>query len=140
MFQVKTAGSSSVLSRVTTIVDSPIEDPLFCWIQGHGHHHRAPLVHARLWNHDFHGWTRTWGLVARFLSWMVRNSVAHDGSLDDGSNGFTETFYPGHIPPTNIAPMPHTVLRTQPVSDLSLGSFSSTRYFYVNPSTDVSIS
>jgi len=75
---------------------------------------------------------------------MVRNSIAHDVSFDNTdqgcSNGSTETFSPGHILETNVAPKQQAILHAQPVSNLDLDSFSTTIYQHPNPGTDVSIS
>jgi len=73
----------------------------------------------------------------------VRNSIAHDVSLNDtnqGPNGFKEAFSPGHMLPTDMAPKQQAIQHNQLLSDLSLGSISSTMYHHANPGTDVSIS
>lgn len=73
----------------------------------------------------------------------VRNSIARSVSFDDtnqGPNGFKEAFFPGHISPSDVAPKQQAIQHIQPLSDLSLGSISSTTYHHANPGTDVSIS
>lgn len=53
--RVKTSGTS-VYPRMMSIVDSPLEDRLFCWTQGSGLCHRVLLlvIHVQPQNHNFH--------------------------------------------------------------------------------------
>ena len=71
----------------------------------------------------------------------VANVISIDGTNQGGFNGFIGCFAFSHILAPNIAPKPQVIPHAQPISDLSLGSFNSTRHHRPNiGSTDVSIS
>ena len=52
--QVKISGTSLVCPGITTIVDNPAEDRLFCWTPGSGLCRQVLLIHVQPRNRSFH--------------------------------------------------------------------------------------